>query len=239
MNSGLIPRGATAKAMVASAKRGQRLRSLLIGLLVSVLVAAGAKFGITVVSNAAGLRAIDRYDYAGAQSLFENNLALNWFDPWLAHYNTGVALYLQENWSGAEERFSTALPLAPDEKKCQVALNLSWSYESDGDSLNKRGDVARASQAWAQAKSIAEDSGCSDGEDEDKSQAQQDTENRLQEKMDAASAESDEDQDDESEAQDDKQDQLDQDNQQAQQEEQDQRDQMSQDSSGSSDEKNW
>lgn len=196
----LIPAGATATAMAASARRGQRLRSIAVGLLVALLLGLGAKLVVNVVSNAVGRSALERSDYAGAQSWFENNLVLNWFSPWLAHYNDGVALYYQQNWNGAQAQFETALPLAPDAKKCTVAMNLSWTLEGKGDSLSSVGDVKNAALAWGQAKDVAKRAACDNGQknnkksnskDRDKgSQSQQknDTENRLQSKINKAGA---------------------------------------------------
>jgi tetratricopeptide (TPR) repeat protein len=239
----LIPAGATATAMAAAARRGRRLRSIAVGILVALLLAFGAKLLVDVVSNAAGRSALGRQDYAGAQSWFENNLALNWFSPWLAHYNNGVALYYQQNWKGAQAQFEKALPLAPDSKKCTVAMNLSWTLEAKGDSLKQIGDTPNAALAWGQAKDVAKRAKCdnsqqpkkkSEPSDRDKgSQAQQkaDTESRLQSKITQAGAQqqANEQQNESSQTPSQKLDQLQKGNQAAQRQEQQNRD--SQDSS--------
>lgn len=195
----LVPALATATAMAAATRRGRRLRGLAVTLLVVALLAGGAKFLVAAGSNAAGRQGLTRLDYAGAQSWFEKTLLLNWFDPWLAHYNTGVAMYYQQNWSGAQGQFETALGLAPDNKKCQVALNLSWTLEGKGDSLASVGDLSNAALSWAQAKDVVTRANCNNQQqpkndtpsptDRDQgtpAQQQKDTQNRTQGKIDKA-----------------------------------------------------
>lgn len=235
MNASLVPRGATARALTNSLRWGRRLRALVVAVLTAALLAIGVKFGVTVVSNEAGRQALTRLDYAGAQSWFENNLVANWFEPWIAHYNVGVALYYQDNWWAAENQFETALPLAPEPKKCMVALNLAWTMEAKGDSLRARGDGQNAALAWGEAKEVLEKQRC---EAEEESDSQEETEDRLQDKLDQQSQDSDQPEESEPEPDREQQEQLEQANRAAQEREQQQRDEMTRDAP-SGDERNW
>lgn len=195
----------------------------------------GAKFALTVVSNEAGRQALTRLDYAGAQSWFENNLRFNWFEPWIAHYNVGVALYHQENWWAAENQFQTALPLAPDPKKCTVAMNLAWTMEAKGDSLRARGDGPSATLAWNGAKEVLKRQRCDDSGER---AAQEETQERLEDKLDQQSRDRDEQQESEQKPDQEPQDQLAEANRAAQELQQQQRDEMSREGPAG-EQRNW
>lgn len=235
MKASLVPRWATTRALRNSLRRGRRLRALIVGLLTAALLSTGVKLGVTVVSNEAGRQSLTRLDYAGAQSWFENNLVLNWFEPWIAHYNVGVALYYQDNWWEAEAQFETALPLAPEPRKCTVALNLAWTLEAKGDSLRKRGDGQSATLAWGEAKEVVVKQRCDSEQERD---SQQETEDRMQEKMEQQSQDSDKPDDAESEPEKEQQEELAQANREAKELEQQQRDEMTRDAP-SGDQRNW
>lgn len=156
-----VPTNATRAGVSSATRRRNLMVGIAVGLLCGLLTVIGIATAINVVSNVEGRRAMARQDWAGAEGWFSHNLRLNWFDPWLAHYNSGVAMYYQADWDGATSQFRAALPLAPDDQKCHVAMNLSWALEGKGDAYRSMGDTARAAHTWAAARKIAVDANCS------------------------------------------------------------------------------
>lgn len=183
---------------ISTSSERDRRRRFVVGAVVVVVViltaAFGAKLALMQVAASRGLDAMARGDYLDAERSFRVNLVANWFDPWRAHFNVGVALFEQGRWPQAQEQFSTALAHAPESRRCIVALNLAWSYEAEGDQAAELGDFAGASEAWRMAEAVAEHAGCGEGSggdaDSDQSleEQQAETAERAADKADDAEA---------------------------------------------------
>ena len=189
----LVPRRATAAALAAAARGRRRRWQVGLTLLCLALLVVGGKWASMAAFNHAGRAAIDRTDYAGAAEWFSANKIANWFEPWKPYFNTGVALYHQQNWDGAQAEFEQALGHVPLDHRCTVALNLAWTLEAKGDALLERRDRPGATAAFAKAKSVAEDARCDKSKRASRSsggsptQQQEQTTERLKTKQNNAS----------------------------------------------------
>lgn len=195
----LVPRRATAAALAAAARGRRRRWQVGLTLLCLALLVVGGKWASMAAFNHAGRAAIDRTDYAGAAEWFSANKVANWFEPWKPYFNTGVALYHQKNWDGAQGEFEQALGRVPLDHRCTVALNLAWTLEAKGDALIDRRDRLGAAAAFARAKAVAEDARCDKSKRAANSsggsptQQQEQTSERLKTKQNNASKPSDQD----------------------------------------------
>ena len=94
--------------------------------------------------NGVYARAIGHYEaeeWWDAYEEFRDMRSPNMVDPWKAHFNTGTAAYRYEMYYVAERNLQTALPLAPEEHRCDVLTNLSLTYEVQGTEFDERADA--------------------------------------------------------------------------------------------------
>lgn len=173
-------------------RRRRTLRLWLLLLSIPVVIAAFAlALKLFTLAPLAGIAisAYERGDYVGSEepstSLLENNL----FEPWIPYFNRGAALAGQQDYIAAIRDFETALPLAPDARKCEVVLNLSLAWERLADTYAQAGYFSGALLLYEAAAGVLAEEGehCRPPEAPDGMESQLDEAvDRLQQKMDAA-----------------------------------------------------
>jgi hypothetical protein len=122
-----------------------RKRLLLISilpLLVAFLV--GLKLlSLSIISSIAK-NSYNLGDYSGAAKTYEALLLANWIESYKAPFNTGTSLIGAGDYVSAQKRLEEALPLAPPNRYCDVAVNLSLAIE-------KQADVKKSEKKWDDA----------------------------------------------------------------------------------------
>ncbi len=96
-------------------------------------------------------------DYAGSEQAAHGQEFLNWFEPYKAPYNVGVALAGAEELAQSRGKFEEALPLAPGLEACAVRVNLALVIERQGDAAVADGDAAAGAQFYGEALLVTAD----------------------------------------------------------------------------------
>jgi len=144
----------------------RRIKYLLFSLpvVVALLVVAGMIVG-PYTSNESAVRAFERGDFDGSGEQSSRLLEGNLLEDWVPWFNRGNALAAQEEYTAAIDDFERALELAPEERACDVRVNLALSWERLGDIYIAGGFNQGAINLYEAAKAvIAEGDGCDPGE---------------------------------------------------------------------------
>ena len=131
---------------------------LLLCIVVSVKLAS-----LQVVAGTAISRyEVGAYDASAdtAEGLMENNL----FEPWIAHFDRGTARAAAGLYNESIDDLERAFDLAPDDRRCDVALNLSLAWESLGDDYASQGQFAGAIKLYDLARAALDAAGDGCGE---------------------------------------------------------------------------
>lgn len=176
----------------------RRLRRILllasIPVVVAALLLAGKLASLSVVADAA-IAEYDRGMLSESIDGFDSLLAWNPFDPWIAHFDTGTALAANGDLNPAIVDLEKAFDLAPGAKKCDVAVNLSLSWETLGDAYMQQGLYSGAARLYETAKAAiaAAGEGCTPpnapfNAEEDRAPGDElsDASDRLDQKLDTA-----------------------------------------------------
>ena len=131
---------------------------LLLCIVVSVKLATLQAIAGTAISR----YEIGAYDASAeaAEGLMENNL----FEPWIAHFDRGTARAAAGFYNESIDDLERAFDLAPDERRCDVALNLSLAWESLGDDYAQQGQFAGAIKLYDLARAALDAAGDGCGE---------------------------------------------------------------------------
>ena len=97
-----------------------------------------------------------RNDATGAIRAAEALQPANWFEPWKAPYNLGVAFAGAGLLAESRGEFERALPLAQGVDACPVHINLALVIERMGDRA-RTADPERAAQLYADALEVSAD----------------------------------------------------------------------------------
>lgn len=143
----------------AEARRRWRRRLVIAGLLplLLALLLAG-KVSSMLVLNAVGRATYSDGELTAAERAFGATSHLNWFEPWVAHFDHGTALYGSGRPREAALAFDRSLGLVPLAHECRVRVNLALSWEAVGDTTVP--DGARATEAWDRARLALAGSDC-------------------------------------------------------------------------------
>lgn len=147
----------------ATGRERWRRRLLVLGVVPVVLAAALCLKVLVMVENDRGGRAsLAEGDYRGARASFAANSFLNWFEPWVAPYNEGLARYRASDHEGAVKRYETALTAAPRDQRCRVAVNLALALEARADDEAASGRPEAARSGWTAALAALQRAACDD-----------------------------------------------------------------------------
>lgn len=141
-----------------SQRRVWRTRLVVAGLVPLLLaLALVVKVGLMVGYDRGGRAAYEDGSFREARSSFAANTALNWFEPWIASYDEGLARYRLEDYEDAVRLYRTALDSVPAAERCRVRVNLALALESRGDLASAEGRPDDARGQWRQALGVVEE----------------------------------------------------------------------------------
>ncbi|GAB3143509.1 hypothetical protein [Marisediminicola antarctica] len=125
---------------------------------IAALILAGKLIGLQGTAGPS-LDSYDRGNYAASAEQLDPLFEWNAFEPWIAHFDRGTARAASGDTIPAITDLERAFAQAPSAKKCDVAVNLSLSWELLGDSYASQGQLAGAARLYATAKAVIEAAG--------------------------------------------------------------------------------
>jgi len=125
----------------------------------------------------------DNGDYKKAGAFSKPLLVMNFFEPYIVHYNYGNALYYQEEYIKAQSQFEKSLDKNPPQKRvCDVRINLAITIEKQGD-LIVENDRETALKFYKEARLILYEDDCAhENDNSGSSEVAEETEERIKEK---------------------------------------------------------
>lgn len=137
------------------ALRRRRLRSFSLPALVLMLVGLKLISVPLVAAWSDGAYRAGRYDTSGARLKLLH--PLNIIQPWIVDFNEGDSSFRDGRYPAAARSFRAALLIAPDDRQCDVRLNLVLSYEAHATSLLHAGTTDRAIAELERARSVIDE----------------------------------------------------------------------------------
>ncbi len=125
---------------------------------IAMLLLALKLFSLPIQAGAVQA-AYERGDGIGAVDAAEPLHGTNWFEPWIAHFDRGTGYAADQYYVEAIDDFEHALELAPEDKRCQVSVNLALSWELLGDSYVEGGFYQGAVLLYDTARKVLEAAG--------------------------------------------------------------------------------
>jgi tetratricopeptide (TPR) repeat protein len=152
----------------------RRRRRLLWWSLPVVLLALATSLKLASLSLTAqdAIDAAETARFDESISASDSLMTFNWFEPWIAYYDRGTVSALAQEYNDATDDLSVALELAPDDRSCDVRVNLALAWEELGDIYAEGGYLRGASLLYDTALAVirgGEEDGCFRGEEEDES----------------------------------------------------------------------
>ncbi|GHJ58706.1 hypothetical protein NOK12_12240 [Nocardioides sp. OK12] len=150
--------------MTATTLRERWRKGLLVAGLLPLLLAVAlvVKVALMVGYDRGGRAAYAEESFREARSSFAANAVLNWFEPWVAPYDEGLARYRLEDHDGAVRLYRLALVEAPATEQCRVRVNLALALEARGDRASAEGRPDDARVEWTEALSALDAGRCLD-----------------------------------------------------------------------------
>jgi len=103
----------------------------------------------------------DGQNGGGAVTVARMQQFSNLIEPYVAYYNAGTALIQQNNGKEAEKEFRQSLANNPPEDKiCQVRVNLSYSIELQADYEQSQNNNDEALVLFSKAEGVLYENGC-------------------------------------------------------------------------------
>ncbi len=173
----------TSRRSVARTRRRLGLFSLPV-----VLLAVFVAWKLLSMPMYAG-QAMDAYDrgqYDQSAEASDALMFLNVAEDWIPYFNRGTAFSAGESYSQGTDDLAKALERAPDDRRCDVRVNLALAWEMQGDAYFAAGYFAGAIQLYETAKAVIDagaDEGCfeeSPPEEQSDPQQPEDSAERLQ-----------------------------------------------------------
>ncbi|HSX67514.1 hypothetical protein [Nocardioides sp.] len=141
----------------------EQRRLLLIGALPTlVALLAAVHLWLLVHGNDSARDDYEAGRYADARSTFEGARDLGVVSPWIAPFNAGTAAYGAKEYKAAVTLFSAALEDAPDDRKCDVRVDLALTHKAMADQAASRDDRAAQQVALRDARTAIQGTGCDD-----------------------------------------------------------------------------
>jgi tetratricopeptide (TPR) repeat protein len=124
-----------------------------IPIVIFVVLVAGKLLSLSIV-NGTAMAQYDRGDYDASEQTSSSLLELNLVETWIPYFNRADAKAADEDYTSAIDDFEKALDLAPDDKRCMVAVNLAHSWETLGDIYEQGGYHQGAVQLYQAAEDV-------------------------------------------------------------------------------------
>ncbi|MBG6239744.1 tetratricopeptide (TPR) repeat protein [Mycetocola sp. CAN_C7] len=142
---------------VKAARRRSRRRMILYSLPVVLLglFVAWKLLSMPILAE----RAIDAYDREQFERSAETSDALmflNVAEDWIPYFNRGTAYAAGEAYSQATDDLAKALERAPEDRRCDVTVNLALAWELQGDSYFSAGYFVGAAKLYETARAVLE-----------------------------------------------------------------------------------
>lgn len=148
--------------MTVPDRRLRRLRWILllgsVPFAIAALVLAGKLLGLQGTAGPA-LDSYERGSFATSAEQLDPLFDWNAFEPWIAHFDRGTARAAAGDTIPAITDLERAFAQAPSAQRCDVAVNLSLSWELLGDSYAQQGQLAGAVRLYATAQAVIEAAG--------------------------------------------------------------------------------
>lgn len=141
----------------------EQRRLLVLGALPSLvaLLVAGHLW-LLVHGNASARQDYEAGRYAAARSTFEGAHDLGVVSPWISPFDAGIAAYGAKDYKAAVRLFTTALHDAPDDRLCDVRVDLALTHKAMADQAAATGDSDRQQVALRDARTAILGTGCND-----------------------------------------------------------------------------
>lgn len=153
------------------------VRVILLIVATPVLLLSTAIAVILVNQQLVAGAAISRYEVGAfeasadsAESLLDTNLV----EGWIAYFDRGTARAAAGLYNESIDDLERAFDLAPEDRRCDVALNLSLAWESLGDEYLEQGQFAGAVKLFDLARAALEAAGDGCGGEPDPDNARPD-----------------------------------------------------------------
>lgn len=148
----------TAQRASVARRRWWKYALISLPFVLACIVAAVYLFSLSV-NAASAIAKYDSGDYAGSEADSTRQLDLNLVEKYLPYFNRGDALAADQQYTRAIDDFERALELAPEERKCDVRVNLSLSWELLGDIYEQGGFHEGAVLLYQAAQAVIEEGG--------------------------------------------------------------------------------
>ncbi|MDJ0334727.1 hypothetical protein QMG83_05770 [Salinibacterium sp. G-O1] len=132
--------------------------------------------------------AIDAYydgRYVTSEQISGSLLEANIVEPYLPYFNRGDAFAADRYYGPATEDFEKALTLAPEDRKCDVRLNLALTWERFGDIYVANGFYQGAVQLYKASQAVLDAAG-PECDPPEKKQQLDDAKKRVKQKIEQA-----------------------------------------------------
>jgi len=176
----------------ARARRRKRVKLVLFSLpvIIFAMFVAVKLMGLSITTQSAIL-SYNVGDYPSSIDKSTSLLELNIVEPWIPYFNRGDAQAANEYYVDSVDDFEKALELAPEEKKCDVRVNLALSWEKLGDIYADGGYFQGAVLLYETAEAVI-DGGGEDCKPPQESEEQlQEAGERVEGKKDSAQSQKD------------------------------------------------
>ena len=151
-----------------------------IPLVVVLVVAAFKLIGLSVTTQAA-INAFNNGQFERSIEQSESLMDFNVIEPYIPYFNRGDAYAASEMFVESIDDFERALELAPEQKKCDVRVNLALSWENLGDIYAEGGFFQGAVLLYEASQAVLDDAG-PECDPPEKQQQVDDADERVQEK---------------------------------------------------------
>lgn len=168
MSQGLMSRehpssepGAAPPTGRSDASRRRLRRILLIAFVpfaIAGMILSAKLFGLSPTAQSV-IRSYDLGSFDRSVQQAEAMQSWNWFEPWIAYFDRGTAYAANGYYNEAVEDLEKAFDQAPADKRCDVAVNLSLSWELLGDSYVEQGLFAGAQKLYDTARAVIDAAG--------------------------------------------------------------------------------
>ena len=150
-----------------TARRNQLFGLGIVPAMVVLLLALDV--GLQIRNNLDGRAEYDDKDYANAEQTFLDATGLDLPESWVRSFNAGAAAYQDARYADASAYFESALDDAPDDRECDVRVNLALTHEALGDQLRKQGNRKQSLEELSAGRTALDVGGCADdGKDVDR-----------------------------------------------------------------------
>jgi tetratricopeptide (TPR) repeat protein len=154
--------------------------------LVILLVVVAVKLIGLSVTNQSAINAYNNGQYERSITTSESLMDFNVIEPYIPYFNRGDAYAASEMYVESIDDFERALELAPEQKKCDVRVNLALSWENLGDIYAEGGFFQGAVLLYEAAEKVIAEGGEDCTPPQQSEEDLQESKERVEEKKEQA-----------------------------------------------------